>query len=301
MASTISNIEDVEFILLEDEQAPNFEKYKDIFEKSKIIEYYIKDSYTNYSISVKDFDTLLYENLSYYNNVKIPEEKNSISSYKNPDISFVNDTIVFRNHIDIKDILEKLKIVIINLETNNLESEIRIIKNLYKVIKLNCSSEYSPETKISITKYPLIFGELETPMVLAIYKETNKIIGYVNYRDIENNSIFIEFIEVNPEYRNVNLCKRMLSFLIIKKPEIMSYELQNVGGLSGYSCYVDAFESNNFKVKIKFDDKKLKKKTLNNIRNSIKTRKTKKLNITKMENIDVNRKFNGKMYFYKNK
>ena len=301
MASTISNIEDVEFILLEDEQDPNFKKYKDIFVKSKIIEDYIKDSYTNYSISIKDFDTLLYENLSYYNNVKIPEEKNSISSYKNPDISFVNDTIVFRNHIDIKDILEKLKIVIINLETNNLESEIRIIKNLYKVIKLNCSSEYSPETKISITKYPLIFSELETPMVLAIYKETNKIIGYVNYRDIENNSIFIEFIEVNPEYRNVNLCKRMLSFLIIKKPEIMSYELQNVGGLSGYSCYVDAFESNNFKVKIKFDDKKLKKKTLNNIRNSIKTRKTKKLNITKMENIDVNRKFNGKMYFYKNK
>jgi len=35
-------------------------------------------------------------------------------------------------------------------------------------------------------------------MVLAIYKETNKIIGYVNYRDIENNSIYIEFIEVNP-------------------------------------------------------------------------------------------------------
>ena len=47
--------------------------------------------------------------------------------------------------------------------------------------------------------------------------------------------------------------------------------------------------------------KNLKKKTLNNIRNSIKTRKTKKLNITKMENIDVNRKFNGQMYFYKNK
>ena len=299
MASTISNIEDVEFILLEDEQAPNFEKYKDIFEKSKIIEYYIKDSYTNYSISVKDFDTLLYENLSYYNNVKIPAEKNSIVSYKNPDISFVNDTIVFRNHIDIKDILEKLKIVIISLETNNLESEIRIIKNLYKVIKLNCSIEYSPETKISITKYPLMFKELETPMILAIYKETNKIIGYVNYRNIEDNNMFIEFIEVNPEYRNLNLCKRMLSFLIMQKPKIISYELQNVGGLSGYSCYVDTFESNNFKIKIKFEDKKLKKKTLNNIRNSIKTRNTKKLNITKMDNSSVNRKFNGTMYFTK--
>ena len=111
-------------------------------------------------------------------------------------------------------------------------------------------------------------------MVLVLYKDTNKIIGYVNYRDIENNSIYIEFIEVNPEYRNMNLCKRILSFLIIQKPEIMSYELQNVGGLSGYSCYVDAFESNNFKVKIKFDDKKLK-------------------------NIAVNRKFNGTMYFTK--
>ena len=261
--------DNIEFILLEDEQDPNFEKYKDIFENSKIIEDYIKNSYTNYGISIKDFDTLLYEYLSYYNNVKIPEEKNSIVSYKNPDISFTNDSIVFRNHIDIKDILEQLKIVILSLDTNNLESEIRIIKNLYKVIKLNCSSEYIPETKISITKYPLIFRELETPMVLAIYKETNKIIGYVNYRNIEDNNMFIEFIEVNPVYRNLNLCKRMLSFLIMQKPEIMSYELLNVGGLSGYSCYVDnppTFESNNFKVKIKFDDKKIKKENLNNMK-----------------------------------
>ena len=300
MASTISNTKDVEFVLLEDEEDSNFEKYKDIFEKSKIIEDYIKDSYTNYGISIKDFDTLLYENLSYYNNVKIPAEKNSIAIYKNPDISFVNDTILFKNHIDIKDILEKLKIVIISLETNNLESEIRIIKNLYKVIKLNCSSEYSPETKISITKYPLMFEELETPMVLAIYKETNKIIGYINYRNIEDNNMFIEFIEVNSEYRNLNLCKKMLSFLIMQKPEIISYELQNVGGLSGYNCYVDTFESNNFKVKIKFD-KKIKKENLNNIRNSIKSRHTKKLNITKIENSAVNRKFNGSMFFTKNK
>ena len=299
MASIILNTKDVNFILLEDEHDLNFEKYKNIFEKSKIIEYYIKDSYTNYSISIKDFDTLLYENLSYYNNVKIPETINSIAIYKSSDISFVNDTIVFRNHIDIKDILEKLKIVIISLETNNLESKIRIIKNLYKVIKLNCISEYSPETKISITKYPLIFRELETPMVLVLYKETNKIIGYVNYRNIEDNNMFIEFIEVNPEYRNLNLCKRMLSFLIMQKPKIISYELQNVGGLSGYSCYVDTFKSNNFKIKIKFEDKKLKKKTLNNIRNSIKTRNIKKLNITKMDNAVVNRKFNGTMYFTK--
>ncbi len=299
MTSIISNTKDITFILLEDEQDLNFEKYKDIFEKSKIIEDYIKDSYTNYSISIKDFDTLLYENLTYYNNVKIPEQTKSIAIYKNQYTSFVNDTIVFRNNIDIKDILDTLKIVIISLETNNLESRIRIIKNLYKVIKLNCFIEYIPETKILITKYPLIFRELETPMVLVLYKETNKIIGYVNYRHIEDNNMFIEFIEVNPEYRNLNICKSMLSFLIIQKPEIISYELQNVGGLSGYSCYVDAFESNNFKVKIKFEDTKLKKKTLNNIRNSIKTRNTKKLNITKIDNISVNRKFNGTMYFTK--
>ena len=47
--------------------------------------------------------------------------------------------------------------------------------------------------------------------------------------------------------------------------------------------------------------KNIKKKTLNNIRNSIKSRNTKKLNITKMENIAVNRKFNGSMFFTKNK
>ena len=52
-------------------------------------------------------------------------------------------------------------------------------------------------------------------------------------------------------------------------------------------------------IKIKFEDKKLKKKTLNNIRNSIKTRNIKKLNITKMDNAVVNRKFNGTMYFTK--
>jgi hypothetical protein len=295
--SLLSNISDsIDFILLEEEQDPNFEKYKDIFEKSKILEEYITNSYTNYIISIKDFDTLLYEYLSQCSNIKIPVKTNSIASYIHLDISFVNDTIVFRNDIDIKDILAQLKIVIISLETNNLESEIRIIKNLYKIIKLNCSNEFVPESKRIIIKYPIMFSELETPMILAIYKETNKIIGYVNYRNIEDNSIYIEFIEVNPEYRNFNLCKRMLSFLIMQKSEIMSYELLNVGGLSGYSCYVDAFESNNFTVKLKFFDKKLKKSTLNNLRIS---RKTKKINITKIENIAVNRKFNGEMYFTK--
>lgn len=257
MSSRITNISDIEFILLEDEEDPNFEKYKDIFEKSKIREEHIKETYNNYSISIKNFDELLYEYLSHYNNIKIPEKKNSILIYKTPDTSFVNDKIIFRNNIDIKDILSQLGIVI-NLERNNLESEIRIIKNIYKVIKLNCSIEYVPETKKIIIKYPIMFIDLETPMVLAIYKENNKIIGYVNYRHINDNSIFIEFIEVNPEYRNMNLCKRMISFLLTKKQEILNYELINVGGLSGYSCYVDAFESNNFTVKLKFE-KKIKK------------------------------------------
>ena len=270
---------DVEFILLEDEQDTNFEKYKDIFENSKIKEEHIKESYSKYSISVKDFDSLLYEYLSNYSTVKIPEEKLSIASYKNPNASFINDTIVFRNNIDIKDILDQLQITI-SLETNNLESELRIIKNIYKVIKLKCSVEYVHESKRIIIKYPIMFIDLETPMILAIYKEHNKIIGYINYRDVEHNSMFIEFIEVNPEYRNMNLCKRMLSFLIIQKPNIMNYELINVGGLSGYSCYVDAFESNDFKIKIKFD---------------------KKINITKLDNVEINSKFNGIMYFTKNK
>ena len=65
--SILSNTNsDVEFILLEDEKDPNFEKYKDIFENSKIKEEHIKESYSNYSISVKDFDSLLYEYLSNY-------------------------------------------------------------------------------------------------------------------------------------------------------------------------------------------------------------------------------------------
>ena len=278
--SILSNTNsDVEFILLEDEKDPNFEKYKDIFENSKIKEEHIKESYSNYSISVKDFDSLLYEYLSNYSTVKIPEVKLSIASYKNPNASFTNDTIVFRNNIDIKDILDQLQITI-SLETNNLESELRIIKNIYKVIKLKCSVEYVHESKRIIIKYPIMFINLETPMILAIYKEHNKIIGYINYRDVEHNSMFIEFIEVNPEYRNMNLCKRMLSFLIIQKPNIMNYELINVGGLSGYSCYVDAFESNDFKIKIKFD---------------------KKINITKLDNVEINSKFNGIMYFTKNK
>lgn len=294
MTSRISNIRDIEFILLEDEEDPNFEKYKDIFEKSKIREEHIKETYNNYSISIKNFDELLYEYLSHYNNIKIPEKKNSILIYKTPDTSFVNDKIIFRNNIDIKDILSQLGIVI-NLERNNLESEIRIIKNIYKVIKLNCSIEYVPETKKIIIKYPIMFIDLETPMVLAIYKENNKIIGYVNYRHINDNSIFIEFIEVNPEYRNMNLCKRMISFLLTKKQEILNYELINVGGLSGYSCYVDAFESNNFTVKLKFE-KKIKKDVLNNLR---KSRKTKKINISNPNNVVTNRKFEGYMYFSK--
>jgi hypothetical protein len=301
MTSTKSLISDnVEFVLIEDEQDPIFEKYKNMFEKSKLIEESIKESYNNYSINIKEFDTLLYDNLEIYSKFKVSKEKekHSIANYKNTNISFINDNILFKNSIDIKDILIQFGII----ENNDSEKDLRIIRIIEKIIKQKCSLEYIPEAKRYIVKYPIMFTDLEIPIVLAIYKDKesnkmhNKIIGYVNYRDIDIKSIFIEFIEVNPEYRNMNLCKRMISYLISQKPNTKKFELINAGGLSGYSCYVDAFESNNFNIKIKNTDKKIKKTKLNNIRLK---RKSNRLNLTKLDNISINRKFDGDMYFTK--
>jgi len=119
--------------------------------------------------------------------------------------------------------------------------------------------------------FPALMLEMEAPIVLALdnsNKEKPVSIGYLFFIEDEE-QIIIEVIEVNSVYRNYNLCKRLISHLITIKPEIKKYSLVNVGGLAGYSCYTDAFNSNNF--------------------------------ITKTSNnIATNNKFNGYMVFYRN-
>ena len=56
-----------------------------------------------YSISIEDFDRLLYETLEYHymDYVTIPSEKLSVSRYKNPNVNtnvrIINDRIIFNN------------------------------------------------------------------------------------------------------------------------------------------------------------------------------------------------------------
>ena len=276
-----------------------------------------------YKISIIEFDTTLYDLLYKYKSIKIPDNKKSIVTYSsNPNIVFENDLIVFRNNIDIKDILHNLDIK--SLPDSHFE--ISTISNIVKVIKQKCDKKI-----VNNILFPIMCNELNTPIVIVIDK--NKVIGYLIYNiRIEDNSIYIDYIEVNPDYRNESLCKKMISYLISQKKEINKYELLNVGGLSGYSCYVDAFTTNNFDANfidntnnnennennneynnyssrtsnnsnssIKSykhnkpnNTKKYSKNNLNKIRLS---RKNTKLNLSKNNNIVLNKQFNGDMIF----
>ena len=298
-SQNLSKSKGIIYVLLENELDKKYSTYKDMFKKSKLMtENIIVSSYYIYSIKVNEFNTLLNDILTNYPNIKIPDTTYNIAIYKNLNALIINDNIEFKNNIDMDDIFKQLGIII---NSSDLEHKL-IIKNVYKLIKQQCTIVYMPEIKNLIVKYPIMFNDIETPMVLAIDTQHEKIIGYLNYRYIpDDKSMLIECIEVNPEYRNLNVCKNIISYFITQHPKIMKFELVNVGGLAGYSCYVDAFELHNFSVKIQFFNKDTQinnnnKKKFNNLRTS---RRTQKLNLTKLDNITLNHKFNGAMYFIK--
>ena len=300
-----------EFILLEDETNPKFNKYNEIFKNSQKL----AEPLIIYKISILEFDSTLYDLLHKYKSIQIPVNKKSIVTYSsNPNIVFENDLIIFKNTIDIKDILDNLDIK----SLSDSHFEISTISNIVKVIKQKCDKK-----NINNIIFPIMCNELNTPIVIVIDK--TKVIGYLIYNfRIEDNSIYIDYIEVNPDYRNESLCKKMISYLISQKKDINKYELLNVGGLSGYSCYVDAFTNNNFdsnfienlnnnsnnnshsissfssrsSASIKSyktnNTKKYSKNNLNKIRLS---RKNTKLNLSKNNNIVLNKQFNGDMIF----
>ena len=111
-----------------------------LLEESKII----KSQYEyEYSISIEEFDKLLYEALDYYRKyITIPNEKNSVSRYRNTNtntnVSIINNRIIFKNNLYIHNIIDILDYMKINIKINpNLDKYTRVIKTIIIIIKLN--------------------------------------------------------------------------------------------------------------------------------------------------------------------
>jgi hypothetical protein len=109
-----------------------------LLEESKII----KSQYEyEYSISVEEFDKLLYEALDYYRkHITIPNKKNSVSRYRNTNtnVSIINNRIIFNKNLYIHNIIDILDYMKINININpNLDKYTRVIKTIIMVIKLN--------------------------------------------------------------------------------------------------------------------------------------------------------------------
>jgi hypothetical protein len=111
-----------------------------LLEESKII----KSQYEyEYSISIEEFDKLLYEALDYYRKyITIPNEKNSVSRYRNTNtntnVSIINNRIIFKNNLHIHNIIDILDYMKINIKINpNLDKYTRVIKTIIIMIKLN--------------------------------------------------------------------------------------------------------------------------------------------------------------------
>ena len=111
-----------------------------LLEESKII----KSQYEyEYSISIEEFDKLLYEALDYYRKyITIPNEKNSVSRYRNTNtntnVSIINNRIIFKNNLYIHNIIDILDYMKIKININpNLDKYTRVIKTIIIIIKLN--------------------------------------------------------------------------------------------------------------------------------------------------------------------
>ena len=297
---------DIEFILLENTAKPNFAKYNEIFKSSKITD----NPIIFYKIKIDELERLLTSFIRKHKHLFTKKPKFDIKSLSalsgiNKHIRIEDDILLFVNELKMLDILQDLDIIV--PENIYLFIKANAINNLEKLIKNAC------ETKIQST---LLFPsnlmdlydieELELSVILAI--NNSKIIGYLLYKINDDGSIYIDYIEINRNYRNASICKKLITHLIQSLESTNNYELYNVGGLAGYSCYVDAFESNGFIAKIINDDNyddnadvrtgdngKIKK-VLNNLRAS---RRTKKLNLANHDNIRINKQFNCTIKFFR--
>lgn len=86
------------------------------------------------------------------------------------------------------------------------------------------------------------------------------IIGYLlytykNFDSEKKNHIYIDYVEVHPDYTGKRLCNKLIQELLHFKSDINKFELFNVGGLPAFKCYVNTFIQNGFHPKQRGTDK----------------------------------------------
>ena len=139
-SQNLSKSKGIIYVLLETKLDKKYSTYKDMFKKSKLMtENIMVSSYYIYSIKVNEFNTLLNDILTNYPNIKIPDTSYNIAIYKNLNAIIINDNIEFKNNIDMDDIFKQLGIII---NSSDLEHKL-IIKNVYKLIKQQCTIVYT--------------------------------------------------------------------------------------------------------------------------------------------------------------
>ena len=308
-------MDSIEFVYIDSLDNPQFSKYNDIFDSSRVKEEPAIKPELKFEIDISKFEDILYKFTKSTSTSRIP-----LRDY--PELNIIDNKIYFDNNFNWKQLLEYLQIDNITNNTHNSSSKSSSI-SLNNLIKHMKKESIALETK-AIRKiiYPSLMLDMEVPIILALDKssETPIVVGYLFFME-DDEKINIEVIEVNSSYRNSNLCKRLISYLVDIKPSIKKYSLVNVGGLAGYSCYMDAFISLGFYGRIKRDNNRnngnttdntnktnknnennsynlTRKKQMNNLRLTIKQRGV-KLNLSKMNNIEINKKFNGSMIFTK--
>jgi len=308
-------MDSIEFVYIDNPENEKFSYYNDIFNSSRVKKEHDIKPELKFEIDLTKIEDIIYKF------AKLTKPRIPISEYI--ELNIVNDKFYYDNSFNWKHLLEYLQIYNItnNNNTNNANNVLNkssasfSLNNLIKHVKKESTVLETKEIRHIIT-YPSLMLEMEAPIVLAVDKSTTIpiVFGYLYFMESDTH-INIELIEVNNSYRNSNLCKRLISYLVNIKPNINKYSLLNVGGLPGYSCYTDAFYSLHFNGRVKRNkndnandnannetnensNNNIRKKQMNNLRLTIKQRDI-KLNLSKKNNIETNKKFNGYMVFYK--
>jgi hypothetical protein len=144
-------------------------------------------------------------------------------------------------------------------------------------------------------KYNLI---LTDKMILIAKYNTNTgnevVAGYIKY-DFQDTFIFIDAVEVHPDFRGLKLCNKLIKLIIDRFPEYNSFQLANAGGLIAYKCYTSTFEKEGFTPEYISGKKLIHQKVINN---NTANSKTFKNNTTFFNKMKI--RYNGKMAFTRN-
>jgi len=187
---------------------------------------------------------------------------------------------------------------------HRLKLDIVIITRIMNVITSNSEIVEKQVYQGEEYKYLKYNHALVDNMIVIIKYNTktgNEVVaGYIKYKfqDTDTDTLFIDAVEVHPDFRGLKLCNKLIKLLIDKFSQYNSFHLINSGGLIAYKCYTSTFTKEGFTPKYIYGKTLIRQEDITKNTNNSKTKKNNRNNTNFFNRMKI--KYNGEMTFTRN-